>query len=86
MSTNLYWQPVINKEKILCDGLKFIIRDAFFGGLSGTIIMNSSNINYLVGVKDGAKSGFGENEIGKSINILLDAIDKYEKIQIRVGE
>lgn len=83
MSTNLYWDIVKEKEhKSLDNQLKYILAPKYWnhdGSLRGEdIFLVAEDIPYLCGIRDGSR----DKDIKKSIDILVDAIQKYKCVKI----
>ena len=78
MSTTLYWQPARRpKGRPLPTALKFALSPVVFdhdGSLSSPpMVLNVTNRDYLVGLRDGRVEGAAE---------LIGAIDTFGQIEI----
>lgn len=82
MSKNLYWKPVLpNKKYDLPDMLRYVIAKKIWGNdgtlTSEGIELDSSIVLYLEGLRDAGVAGAEE---------LIEAINKYEKVEIWISE
>lgn len=84
MSTSLYWEPVKPRKANtnITDQLKYIIAPRYWshdGSLMGEkVILDSGEISYLCGIKDGTRDA----DIKVSIELLIQAIENYGAIKI----
>jgi hypothetical protein len=84
MGTSLYWEPVLKKKesKSLSNQLKYILAPTYWnhdGTLNGEeVYLTDKEINYLCGIRDGTR----DKEIKESVEILINAIQKYGSVKI----
>jgi len=66
------WEPLNRKKKDLPDEIKYILRKKY--GEPVKIVLRECDIEYLQGVKDAGV---------ESIEILINAIEKYQEILVQ---
>ena len=80
MTTSPSWLPIIPREsKSLPNAIKYPLARKYQdhdGSLSGTTILDETNIPYLEGLRDG-----GNKEVSKGAKILIEAIKKHDCIE-----
>lgn len=80
MSSSLHWRPVVEDGRYLGDGLKFILRERFGGGMFGEWQhLDRSDLDFLQGVAAAA----GNREIGEEAKKLIALIEKHGAIEVR---
>ena len=72
MSSTLIWEPLNRKKKDLPDEIKYILRKKY--GEPINIVLRENDIGYLQGIKDAGVL---------SIEILINAIEKYQEILVQ---
>ena len=72
MSSTLIWEPLNRKKKDLPDEIKYILRKKY--GEPINIVLRENDIGYLQGIKDAGVL---------SIEILINAIEKYQEIVVQ---
>ena len=81
MSANMFWEPARRKANYLPDGIRRAVALKWFGhdGSLGSdrITINSRSISFLEGIIAG-----GNDEARSGAQALIEAIDKYDEIEI----
>lgn len=80
MSTSLYWEPVMKKDKYLGYSLKFSLGPKYFdhdGSLSGDVYLDEGELPYLRGLHDGL-----QDDAKKECAKLIELIEKHGEIHL----
>ena len=70
MSTNLMWEPVTERGKVLSDKLKRILSDSYG---PREHVLTKDDLSYLRGLRDCGVSG---------ADTLIDGINQYDEVRI----
>lgn len=78
MSTNLFWRP-IDSGQCLSKELKYILTNSGFVK-NGPDKLNYGDVPLLMGIRTAS----GDNEVKEECTLLIDAIEKYNEIEIYI--
>jgi hypothetical protein len=76
MSSNLRWEPIADRGKILSDELKYLLRKTRDSRIV-EIILSDSDVAYLSGLRDASSE-----KLGKEIQCLITAINKHGNVRV----